>query len=212
MTMHNKRSGHPNRRRFLTAAAGCAGALAFSRKGLAADPIGSVTELTGEATANRRGGLIELQIGADLMVRDLIRTGKRSFLAMRLGDQTSMRLGEETELLIDEYLADVQGTFDLSNGALVFDRPEDAPKMPTTVRTVFGQIGVRGTRFFAGPSRGVFGVFVERGELEVTAADVSQLLRPGDGVDIAEPGAAASQVAKWSQERIDEAFASVEPN
>ena len=122
-----------------------------------------------------------------------------------------MRLGEDTELLIDEYLLDVRGSFDLSNGAMVFDRPENAVKTPTTVQTVFGQLGVRGTRFFAGPSRGVFGVFVERGALDVTAAGVTQALGPGDGVNIAEPGEAASEVMKWGQGRIDEAFASVIP-
>ncbi|MCP4319790.1 MAG: FecR domain-containing protein [Hyphomicrobiales bacterium] len=201
-----------NRREFLATLAGCAGGFALSTPALAADPIGAVTALTGRATADRSGGEVSLKVGAGVMVRDLIRTGARSFLAMRLGDETSMRLGEDTELLIDEYLLDVRGSFDMSNGALVFDRPQGAAKTPTTVRTVFGQLGVRGTRFFAGPGKGVFGVFVERGELEVSAAGVTQLLTPGDGVNIAEPGAAASQVAKWGQARIDEAFASVIPN
>lgn len=200
-----------NRREFLTAIAGCAGGFAFSTPAAAADPIGAVTELTGKATADRSSGKVSLKIGAGVIVRDLIRTGTRSFLAMRLGDETLMKLGEDTELLIDEYLLDVRGSFDMSNGALVFDRPEDAVKTPTTVRTVFGQLGVRGTRFFAGPSRGVFGIFVARGELAVTAAGVTQLLGPGDGVNIAAPGEPASPVAKWGQERIDEAFASVEP-
>lgn len=195
-----------DRRQFMVAVAG---GLAMTAQSRAAESIGSVTELTGSATADRAGRQVSLDIGTGVMVRDLIRTGSRSYLAMLLGNQTSMRLGQDTELLIDEYLLDVRGSFDLSNGALVFDRPENAAKTPTTVQTVFGQLGVRGTRFFAGPSRGVFGVFVERGALDVTAAGVTQALGPGDGVNIKAPGEAASEVAKWGQGRIDEAFASV---
>ncbi|WP_419909500.1 FecR family protein [Hoeflea sp.] len=202
---------HPNRRQFIAAATCLAGALTLPSRTLAADSIGTVTALSGVATADRSGNNISLSVGAGLMVRDLVKTGDQSFLAMLLGDATALRLGADAELLIDEYLAGVKGTFDLSGGAMVFDRPEDAPKTATTIRSVFGQLGVRGTRFFAGPNRGVFGVFVERGELAVTADGQTQLLGSGDGVDIPEPGAPASSVARWSQDRINEAFASVAP-
>ncbi|MCY6382469.1 FecR family protein [Hoeflea prorocentri] len=204
-------AGHPNRRRVLAGLSVAVSGMLLPSRLLAADAIGEVTALTGEATAERGKEPVALRIGADVMVRDLIKTGNQSFLAMRLGDETDMRLGEDAELLIDEYLLDIGGTFDLSNGAMVFDRPESAPKTATTIRTVFGQLGVRGTRFFAGPSNGVFGVFVERGALSVTAAGATQLLSSGDGVDIPAPGAPASDIIRWSDERIASAFASVEP-
>ncbi|MEM6460636.1 MAG: FecR family protein [Pseudomonadota bacterium] len=204
-------NANANRRRFLAAMGAGAGLWALPHRLHATDAIGSITELTGRATADRGGSEITLEVGTGIAVRDLIRTGTRSFLTMRFGDQTSMRLGEETELLIDRYLLEVQGSFDLANGALVFDRPEEAVKTPTTVRTVFGQLGVRGTRFFAGPSQDVFGVFVDRGQLDVTAAGITQSLGPGDGVDIDAPGDPASEVAQWGQGRIDAAFASVMP-
>ena len=209
---NNHNLTNAGRRRFLAAVAGSAGGLVLAGNAAAADPIGTVTFLTGKASADRAGSQVSLDLGAGVMVQDLIRTGTRSFLALLLGDDTTMRLGEDTELLIDQYLLDVRGSFDLSGGALVFDRPENASKTPTTVQTVFGQLGVRGTRFFAGPSRDVFGVFVERGALDVTAAGITQSLGPGDGVDIKAPGDAASAVGKWGQSRIDEAFASVIPN
>ena len=209
--MRSQFVGHPTRRRVLAGLSVAASASLLPSRLLAADAIGEVTELTGEATAERGAAPVALRVGADVMVRDLIKTGNRSFLAMRLGAETDMRLGEDAELLIDEYLLDIRGTFDLSNGAMVFDRPEAAPKTATTIRTVFGQIGVRGTRFFAGPSNGVFGVFVERGAVRVTAAGTTQDLSPGEGVDIAAPSAPASEVARWSDERIAAAFASVEP-
>ena len=203
---------HSNRRQFLAAATCLAGTLALPARSVAADPIGTVTALTGVASADRSGNSVALSVGAGLMERDLVKTGDQSFLAMLLGDETALRLGADAELLIDEYLAGVKGTFDLSSGAMVFDRPEGAPKTATTIRSVFGQLGVRGTRFFAGHNRDVFAVFVERGELAVTAAGTTQTLRPGDGVDIAEPGAPASSVSQWPQERINQAFASVAPS
>lgn len=210
--LNAKKLSYLNRRQFIAAATGVTGAIALPMRPMAAEPIGTVTALAGVATADRTGNSIALSVGAGLMVRDLVKTGDQSFLAMLLGDATALRLGADAELLIDEYLAGIKGTFDLSGGAMVFDRPEDAPKTATTIRSVFGQLGVRGTRFFAGPNRGVFGVFVERGELAVTAAGTTQILRSGDGVDIPEPGAPASSVAQWSQERINEAFASVAPS
>ena len=88
-------------------------------------------------------------------------------------------------------------------------RPEGLAKIDLTMRTAFGMIGVRGTKFFAGPSRGVFGVFVEHGLVEVTGGGVTRQVGRGQGVDIATPGAAPSEVAQWGDARIREAYASV---
>ena len=46
-------------------------------------------------------------------------------------------------------------------------------------RSPFALIAVRGTLFFAGPSNGVFGVFVGRGFVEVTGGDRTVVIRPG---------------------------------
>ncbi len=174
-----------------------------------AGPIGNVTALLGEAMAVRSAKQHDLHLGSGVEVQDLVKTGEASYLSLQLGDRTSVRLGADCELLIDQYIAGIEGTFDLSRGAMVFDRPEDAPRSATTVRTVFGSLGVRGTRFFAGPSRGVFGVFVDRGLVEVTARGESVQLGAGDGVNLTAEGIDLSSVQKWGQGRIDEAFASV---
>ena len=209
--MTSKLNKYPNRRQFMATLTGCAGVLAMSSPVKAESQVGAVTAVTGQAVADRTGHSVPLDVGSGLMVQDLIKTGEESFLAMLLGDATAMRLGAKAELLIDEYLIGVKGTFNLTDGALVFDRPDESVKTVTTIKTVFGQLGVRGTRFFAGPSRGVFGVFVERGELEVTAAGATQVLESGDGIDIRSSGARASGITQWSQDRINEAFASVAP-
>jgi ferric-dicitrate binding protein FerR (iron transport regulator) len=202
-----------DRRRFLGVLAGSMGLLGRTAvSAAAANPVGNVTAVNGTATAIRAADQHHLRLGSNVMVQDIVKTGDNSSLAMLFGDKTSIRLGELTELLIDEYLVDIRGTFDLSRGAMVFDRPEDLPKTATTIKTVFGQLGVRGTRFFAGPSRGVFGVFVQRGRLEVSAGGVDRLLLSGDGVDIPGPGMPPTEIRRWPQARIDEAFSSVGPN
>jgi ferric-dicitrate binding protein FerR (iron transport regulator) len=77
------------------------------------------------------------------------------------------------------------------------------------IQTSFGLIAVRGTRFFAGQSAGVFGVFVERGRVAVSAAGTEVLVRAGQGTNIAHPGDAPTPAAPWGGARIRAALESV---
>ncbi len=189
------------------------GALALTGIGIRATQansiIGKAVEITGDVTRKQADHLEGLKAGASLMDHDFVATGKESFAELALGDDTSLLLGSETELLIDTFIAGQGGTIELGTGQMVFDRPEGLAKIDLTVRTAFGMIGVRGTKFFAGPSRGVFGVFVEHGLVEVTGGGVTRQVGRGQGVDIASPGAAPSEVAQWGDARIREAYASV---
>ncbi|MCT7665108.1 FecR family protein [Shinella kummerowiae] len=171
--------------------------------------IGKAVEITGEVTRKQEDHLEGLKAGASLMDHDFVKTGAKSFASLELGDDTSLLLGSDTELLIDTFIAGQGGTIELGTGQMVFDRPEGLAKIDLTMRTAFGMIGVRGTKFFAGPSRGVFGVFVEHGLVEVTGGGVTRQVGRGQGVDIATPGAAPSEVAQWGGARIREAYASV---
>jgi hypothetical protein len=189
------------------------GALALTGIGIRATQansiIGKAVEITGDVTRKQADHLEGLKAGASLMDHDFVATGKESFAELALGDDTSLLLGSETELLIDTFIAGQGGTIELGTGQMVFDRPEGLAKIDLTVRTAFGMIGVRGTKFFTGPSRGVFGVFVEHGLVEVTGGGVTRQVGRGQGVDIASPGAAPSEVAQWGDARIREAYASV---
>ncbi|MCW1841880.1 FecR family protein [Prosthecomicrobium hirschii] len=171
--------------------------------------IGIVQEVVGDAFA--RGGSAErrLAAAADLYLQDMVWTGTEARLAMKLGLATTVRLGARSRLVIDRFIADMGGVLDLADGATLFDRPEEAPKVDVKMRSAYGVIAVRGTRFFAGPSRGVFGVFVERGAVTVAAAGVTRLLSAGEGTDIPAPGRPPSPVARWGAPRIAEAMASV---
>lgn len=189
------------------------GALALTGIGIRATQansiIGKAVEITGDVTRKQENHLEGLKAGTSLMDHDFVKTGAKSFASLELGDDTSLLLGSDTELLIDTFIAGQGGTIELGTGQMVFDRPEGLAKIDLTMRTAFGMIGVRGTKFFAGPSRGVFGVFVEHGLVEVTGGGVTRQVGRGQGVDIATPGAVPSEVAQWGDARIREAYASV---
>ncbi|HYF06627.1 MAG TPA: hypothetical protein VD970_03325 [Acetobacteraceae bacterium] len=65
-------------------------------------------------------------------------------------------------------------------------------------------------RFFARPSNGVFGVFVERGSVLILGANEGVEVLAGFGADIAAPGMAPTTPARWSAPRIQAALALVD--
>ena len=188
------------------------GALALTGVGIRATQansiIGKAVEITGDVTRKQADRLEGLKAGASLMDHDFVATGKESFAELALGEDTSLLLGSETELLIDTFIAGQGGTIELGTGQMVFDRPEGLAKIDLTMRTAFGMIGVRGTKFFAGPNRGVFAVFVEHGRVAVTGGGVTKEVGQGEGVEIATPGAAPGEIVQWGEARIREAYAS----
>jgi hypothetical protein len=183
---------------------------------LATGEIGQVLEMKGNVLKSQdNAGATKVGIGEALNNNDLLKTGKNSFVSMQLGD-TKIVMGEDTELLLDSFLADQGGTLDLVSGDMVFDRPEGLPKIDLTVRTVFGQIGVRGTKFFTGHSGGSLAVFVEHGLVEVRSGMTARKVGAGEGVDIAVDkktrslfGANISSNKAWGKSRIEEAYRKV---
>ena len=188
------------------------GALALTGIGIRATQansiIGKAVEITGAVTRKQADHLEGLKPGASLMDHDFVATGKESYASLELGDDTRLLLGSETELLIDTFIAGQGGVIELGTGQMVFDRPEGLAKIDLTMRTAFGMIGVRGTKFFAGPNRGVFAVFVEHGLVEVSGGGVTRQVGRGQGVEIATPGAAPGEIVQWGKARIREAYAS----
>jgi hypothetical protein len=197
-----------SRRAFVAAAA-----LALTGVGMRATQanpvIGKAVEITGEVSRKQAERQEGLKAGASLMNHDFVTTGRESFASLALGEDTRLLLGSETELLIDTFIAGQGGVIELGTGQMVFDRPEGLGKIDLTMRTAFGMIGVRGTKFFAGPNRGVFAVFVEHGAVDVEAGGITRRLAAGQGVEIAAPGAAPGEIVQWGAARIREAYASV---
>lgn len=196
------------RRTFIAGCAATMGGL-VAGPGRASTVIGTAADIRGDVQRKRLQTEEGLSAGAEIMDKDRVATGADGFADLTLEGDTRILLGNQTELLIDSFIANQGGTMELGMGQMVFDRPEGLPKIDLTLRTTFGMIGVRGTKFFCGPTKGVFGVFVEHGQVAVEGAGVTELVGPGEGVEIAHPGAAPNKPVKWKEARIVEAYASV---
>jgi ferric-dicitrate binding protein FerR (iron transport regulator) len=173
----------------------------------AAERVGSVEDVKGEAFAELDAGRRTLNRAAPVFLGDEVATGIASRLGMRLGRDTVIRLGEQARLKIDRFLVDAGGEMTLRSGPMLFDRP--AGPAAVQIRSPFALIAVRGTRFFAGPSNGRFSVFVASGAVSVTAAGQQVIVREGEGTDFVSPGTPPTPVSRWGPERIRNALASV---
>lgn len=180
------------------------------RQALAATKfIGKASDVRGTVVARRNENTRSLKSGAGVRLKDSVETEVESFARLDLAGKTRVHLGSHARLLIDRFVAETGGVLELGEGAMLLDRPEKRRKIDLTIRSRFGVIAVRGTRFFAGPSRGAFGVFVARGTVEVEAAGVTRRLSAGEGVDIPAEGQPPGEVKTWGKARIAEALASV---
>ena len=175
----------------------------------AASPgAGIVEEVSGSASATGDKGHRALAPRDDVFIGDDVATAALSRAQLALGHDTVIRLGANASLRIDKYLVDAGGVLTLGAGALLIDKTPS--KGPTRVKGAFGLISVRGTRVFAGPSKGVIGVFVAHGVVDLKSGGVTVTLRDGEGSDIAAPGARPTPPKAWGAARVQAALASVE--
>lgn len=172
----------------------------------AAAAVGTTLALQGSAQLRRAGGALPLHPQDMLLEQDGVATAADSFAELELFTATRIHLGPQAEFTIDRFAADLGGRL-VVGGAMVFDRPDDLPKLDLQVQTAFGQIGVRGTRFFAGPEGGGFAVFVQHGAVDLLAGGVQTRIAAGEGVDVPAPGAPPSAVKRWGATRIAAALA-----
>lgn len=170
---------------------------------------GTIANMQGIATARRGGEQRTLGMGQQLFVSERIQTGGGSRLQARLGPATQLYMGENTRVMIDNHLVQRGGTIHLGQGAVLFERNAPDPKPEVAIRSPYALLAVRGTTVFAGPSNGVFGVFVVTGEVEVRNAAGSVRLGPGEGTNIARPGAKPTAAAVWGDARINDAMRDV---
>lgn len=185
------------------------GLSAAVRPAVAAEAVGTISDLRGEAVAEQAKRRRKLQIRSPVEIGDTLATAKRSRLRAALGDKTTLRLGAETRVKIDNFIVETGGELTLGSGALLLDAPTDGFPKGLAVESPFALIAVRGTRVFAGKIDGVFGVFVERGSVNVTAGGKTVRLRRGQGTDIARRGGPPGPVKTWGQPKIRKALALV---
>lgn len=174
-----------------------------------AEIVGEVASLQGEASTEAEGKHRVLSVGGEIHLNEVVSTAANSRLALRLGRRTNLRLGANTRLRIDRYIVDAGGDFELLDGVIMFDHTSGATPFNGTFRSLYGLIAVRGTRFYAGPSRGTFAVLVGSGRVELTAGGRTVIVGPQEGSDIARPGDTPSKPARWKHARVLEMLRSV---
>jgi ferric-dicitrate binding protein FerR (iron transport regulator) len=208
--MSPSQPGHWSFPRHFLIAAGAALVLLLAGETLRAeDSAGSVTDLKGNAFAEASAARRTLEPAAAVFVGDHVGTGPASRLTMLLGHDTTIRLGERGSVVIDRFLVNAGGEITLQSGPLLFERPAGSPPLPVQIRSSYGLIAVRGTRLFAGPDGDALGIFVERGEVSVSAAGRRVTLRTGEGTTIPRPGAKPTPVKHWPEKRIAELFSGI---
>lgn len=179
---------------------------AFSVPAMAAEKVGAVSSLAGQASAVGAAGQRDLAPGADVFLADVIKTTIGTRAELKLGQRTRLMLGGSTELRIVRYLVDAGGDIDLLAGAIEFERTGKPASSELRVRSAYGLIGVRGTKFFAGRSDGVFGVFVSSGAVSFSGGGRTVVIQSGEGSGIREPGAQPSTPGKWAPDRVQSAL------
>ena len=120
----------------------------------AAQPIGQVKDLTGQAFAVRADGTrVALSAGDPVYQGDVIETGAGAAINLLFVDETTFALGDQARLALDEMVynpASQQGSssFSILKGVFVFVSGQVAATDNTkmTVTTPVATIGIRGTK------------------------------------------------------------------
>ena len=135
--------------------AGPAGSLTIP--GILGDPIGSVDDIGAAANVTAKGAdgrIRTLTEGDPIYLNDVVETVGRSFVGLRMVDDTSFQLGKETRAVIDNYQFNAnteQGKFEATviTGFFRYASGKlgglDKGGHHSTIKTPTAQIGIRGS-------------------------------------------------------------------
>src|SRR5262249_50906550 len=183
----------------------------------ARDAISTVSRIQGEASGMLGGATRALGLNTSVILNETVSTGAAARLEVTFKDNTRLTLGENARLTLNRYVFNpaagsgtirfrVVGAFRFLSGQLSKLAHSDV-----SVTTPVATIGVRGTEFWGGPINDqALGVFLIEGAVRVSnAAGVQILNRPGQGTNIARPGAAPGPITFWPQDKVNRAIATV---
>lgn len=137
----------------------------------AADAVGSVSSVQNQAKV----GGSAAAVGTPVHMGDRLQTGANSRLQVTFVDKSQMTLGENASVVVDKFAyspknstADV--VLSTSRGALRFagGAIENMRKKNVVVNTPNAALAVRGTHFWAGPTKGKYGVLLLSGNVRVS--------------------------------------------
>jgi hypothetical protein len=183
----------------------------------AQEGIGTISRIQGEASGTRGGTTRMLGLNASVFLNETVSTRANARLEVTFKDNARLTLGENAKLTLDRYVfhpAARRGTIRFRLvGAFRFlsGQVSKLARSDVSVRTPVATIGIRGTEFWGGPiDNQALGVFLIQGVVRVSnAAGVRILNRPGQGTNVARPGAAPGPVTFWPQDKVNRAISTV---
>jgi hypothetical protein len=188
-----------------------------SDRATAQDAIGAVSRIQGAASGTRGATTQTLGPNTSVFLNEVVTTAEGTRLEVTFKDNTRLTLGEKVKLTLDSYVFnrpaglgtikfEVAGAFRFVSGRL-----SKLARSDVSVTTPAANIGIRGTDFWAGPiDDQALGVFLIYGAVSVSnAAGTQNLSRPGQGTNIATPGAAPGPVTLWPPDKVSRALAAV---
>jgi hypothetical protein len=179
--------------------------------------IGTVTRIQGEASGTLGNATRSLGLTTPVSLNEVVSTGDMARLEITFADHTRLTLGEKAKLTLDRYVFDAAaGTRTIRFGMVgafrfISGQVAKLASSDVSITTSVATLGIRGTEFWGGPiDDQALGVFLIEGTVSVSNARGEQILsQPGQGTNIATPGAAPGPVTFWPQDRIDRALARV---
>ena len=183
----------------------------------AQDAIGTVSRIQGEASGTRNGATRALAPNSAVFLNETVATGETARLEVTFTDNTRLTLGEKAKLTLDNYVFDSaarRGTIKFGLvGAFRFvsGQVSKLASADVSVTTPVAVVGIRGTEFWGGSiDDQALGVFLIEGSVSVSNGAGQQILNlPGQGTNIAAPGAAPGPVTFWPPDKVGRAIATV---
>ena len=181
---------------------------------VAAEQVGKVDKVQGQASAWQQSQQRSLAPKGDVLYQDRLRTGASARLQATLNDGSQLTLGENGSLTVDDFVYKPGrrgGTLAIKvRGAFLFvgGKVEGPSGGNVTIDTPIGTLGVRGTTVWGGRVDGGYGVIVLDGQVEVKTAKGTVILNKGQGTMVwgadgpAKPGA-------WPDRRVKKAVATI---
>lgn len=168
------------------------------------------------AWLERQGAIQPLSPGAGLQAGDVVRTGERARLVLRLDEGSQVKLGENARFAIQQATVEddqwglfrglfevLSGAFRFTTGALGAQRRREVD-----IRVGLATAGIRGTDIWGRSSEAQDLVCLIEGSIEITRADrrvrmdspLSVFIAPRDGEPQPLSRVAPAQLAEWALE------------
>ena len=136
-----------------------------------AEAVGTVTKVENKAQVGGRTAAV----GTALHMNDVLSTGAKSRLQVTFYDNSTLTLGENARVVVNKFVYNPKKSsgelaLNATRGAFRFTggKIEQMQSKKVTLNTPSAALAVRGTDFWAGPTKGKYGVLLFKGRVGVT--------------------------------------------